>query len=118
MVGESYNIGGHNERTNIEVVRAVCALLDEITPDPVTGPREGLITYVMDRPGHDLRYAIDAGKIQRDLGWRPRETFEAGLRKTVEWYLANRPWWEEIRSGVYQGQRLGAGEASAASAAA
>jgi dTDP-glucose 4,6-dehydratase len=116
VVGESYNIGGHNERTNIEVVRAVCALLDELLPD-AAGPRERLITYVTDRPGHDLRYAIDATKIERELGWKPKETFETGLRKTVEWYLANRPWWEAIRSGVYQGQRLGAAAPLAGAAA-
>jgi dTDP-glucose 4,6-dehydratase len=107
QVGESYNIGGWNERTNIDVVRAVCALVDEMAPDSRIGPREGLITYVTDRPGHDLRYAIDARKIERELGWRPAETFESGLRKTVAWYLANRAWWERVRSGVYRGERLG-----------
>jgi dTDP-glucose 4,6-dehydratase len=106
-VGESYNIGGWNERTNIEVVRAICKLVDEMAPDAALGPRENLITYVADRPGHDLRYAIDARKIERELGWRPAETFETGLRKTVEWYLANRAWWERVRSGVYRGERLG-----------
>jgi dTDP-glucose 4,6-dehydratase len=116
-VGESYNIGGRNEHTNIAVVRAVCAILDEIAPDPAIGPRQSLITYVADRPGHDLRYAIDAGKIERELGWTPKESFETGLRKTVEWYLANQSWWEAIRSGVYQGQRLGAGEAPGTAAA-
>ncbi|KLK89922.1 dTDP-glucose 4,6-dehydratase [Microvirga vignae] len=105
--GETYAIGGHNERRNIDVVRAICALVDELAPDPTIGPRENLITYVTDRPGHDLRYAIDASKIERDLGWRPEETFETGLRKTVEWYLANRHWWERVRTGVYQGERLG-----------
>jgi dTDP-glucose 4,6-dehydratase len=78
-------------------------------PNAAIGPRERLITYVTDRPGHDLRYAIDASKIERDLGWRPTETFETGLRKTVEWYLANRNWWERVRSGVYRGERLGQG---------
>lgn len=105
--GETYAIGGHNERRNIDVVRAICALVDELAPDPNIGPRESLITFVTDRPGHDLRYAIDASKIERDLGWRPEETFESGLRKTVEWYLANRFWWERVRTGVYQGERLG-----------
>ncbi|HZH12156.1 MAG TPA: dTDP-glucose 4,6-dehydratase [Microvirga sp.] len=105
--GESYNIGGWNERRNIDVVRAICALVDELAPDPAIGSRDGLITYVADRPGHDLRYAIDASKIERDLGWRPAETFESGLRKTVLWYLENRTWWERIRSGVYRGERLG-----------
>ncbi|MFC4172954.1 dTDP-glucose 4,6-dehydratase [Microvirga sp. GCM10011540] len=105
--GESYNIGGRNEHTNIDVVRKICALVDEMAPDPDLGARERLITYVADRPGHDLRYAIDASKIERELGWRPAETFESGLRKTVRWYLDNRAWWERVRSGVYQGQRLG-----------
>jgi len=107
-LGESYNIGGHNEKANIEVVKAICAILDELRPDPA-GPHERLITYVTDRPGHDARYAIDAGKIGRELGWMPKETFETGLRRTVEWYLANPKWWGDIRSGVYRGERLGAG---------
>ena len=105
-VGEKYNVGGNSEKTNIAVVRAICKLVDEFTPD-LAGPRERLISFVKDRPGHDLRYAIDTRKIQRELGWRPQETFETGLRKTVEWYLANRIWWERIRSGVYSGERLG-----------
>jgi len=107
QVGENYNIGGWNERTNIDVVRAICGLLDEMAPSGTIGPREKLITFVADRPGHDLRYAIDAGKIERELGWRPSETFETGLRKTVAWYLDNRAWWERVRSGVYRGERLG-----------
>ncbi|WP_395667207.1 dTDP-glucose 4,6-dehydratase [Methylocella sp.] len=106
-VGESYCIGGHNEKSNLEVVRGVCALVDELAPDPALAPRENLIEFVSDRPGHDLRYAIDPGKIGDDLGWRPRETFESGLRRTVEWYLSNRGWWERIRSRVYGGERLG-----------
>ncbi len=106
-LGESYNIGGHNEKTNIEVVKTICALLDELRPDP-QGSRERLIAYVTDRPGHDARYAIDAGKIGRELGWAPKETFETGLRRTVEWYLANPSWWGDIRSGIYRGERLGA----------
>lgn len=105
-VGESYNIGGNSERTNIAVVRAICAVLDELRPDP-RGPHDRLIAFVTDRPGHDARYAIDAGKIGRELGWKPRETFESGLRRTVEWYLANSGWWGDIRSGVYRGDRLG-----------
>lgn len=104
--GESYNVGGHNEKTNIEVVRDICWILDELRPDPA-GPRERLITYVSDRPGHDARYAIDAGKIGRELGWFPKHTFETGLRRTVEWYLSNPRWWSDIRSGVYRGERLG-----------
>jgi dTDP-glucose 4,6-dehydratase len=106
-IGESYNIGGHNEKTNLEVVQAICAILDEIKPDP-QGPRERLISHVTDRPGHDARYAIDAGKIGRELGWKPKESFETGLRRTVAWYLANPRWWGDIRSGVYRGERLGA----------
>lgn len=105
-IGETYNIGGHNEMTNLDVVKGICALLDELRPDPA-GPHERLITYVTDRPGHDARYAIDAGKIGRDLGWTPKETFETGLRRTVEWYLANPGWWGDIRSGTYRGERLG-----------
>ena len=104
-IGESYNIGGWNERTNVSVVKAICALLDEMHPEGA--PHDRLITYVADRPGHDLRYAIDAGKIERDLGWRPQESFETGLRKTVAWYLANRDWWRAILDGSYQGERLG-----------
>ncbi len=108
-VGESYNVGGWNERRNIDVVRAICALVDEMAPDPRIGPRDNLITFVTDRPGHDGRYAIDAGKIKRDLGWVPQETFESGLRKTVRWFLDNSSWWTRIRSGVYRGERLGGG---------
>ena len=107
-VGHGYNVGGSCERTNIAVVREICALMDELVPDKL-GSRERLITFVADRPGHDLRYAIDARKIQRELGWAPKETFETGLRKTVEWYLSNRQWWERIRAGVYRGDRLGVG---------
>jgi len=104
-VGESYNVGGNCERTNLTVVRTLCALLDEL--NPAGAPHERLIGFVADRPGHDLRYAIDAGKIERELGWRPLESFETGLRKTVEWYLGNRSWWRAIVDGSYQGQRLG-----------
>ncbi len=110
-VGETYNIGGHNEKQNIEVVKAVCGLLDELRPSAHAGitKYEELITFVKDRPGHDVRYAIDASKIQRELGWVPQETFETGLRKTVEWYLANEDWWQSVLDGSYQGQRLGLG---------
>ena len=110
-VGETYNIGGHNEKQNIEVVRAVCGLLDELRPSTHDGIKkyEELITFVKDRPGHDVRYAIDASKIQRELGWVPQETFESGLRKTVGWYLANESWWKAVLDGSYQGKRLGLG---------
>jgi dTDP-glucose 4,6-dehydratase len=110
--GATYAVGGHNELRNVDVVRALCRLVDELAPDPATGPRERLITYVTDRPGHDQRYAIDASRIRRELGWAPRETFETGLRRTVEWYLANRGWWERVRSGAYRGERLGLGSAA------
>lgn len=105
--GESYNIGGHNERRNIDVVRAICAILDEIRPSETLASYTELITHVADRPGHDVRYAIDAAKIARDLGWKPQETFESGIRKTVEWYLANENWWRAVLDGSYQGERLG-----------
>ncbi len=105
-VGETYNIGGHNEKRNIDVVRMICELLDEVVPSPL-GPRSSLITFVPDRPGHDLRYAIDASKIEGELGWRPQETFESGLRKTVAWYLANRAWCRRVQEGRYQRERLG-----------
>ena len=108
-VGNSYNIGGHNEYTNIDVVRAICRLVDELAPDESIGSREGLIRLVADRPGHDARYAIDAAKITRELDWKPRYTFEGGLRDTVRWYLNNRSWWERVRSGIYRGERLGIG---------
>jgi len=101
-VGETYNIGGHNEKQNIEVVRTVCSLLDELRPDSKFRPHVDLLTYVQDRPGHDLRYAIDASKIQRELGWVPEETFESGIRKTVQWYLDNPEWVEHVKSGSYQ----------------
>ncbi|EGN3834832.1 NAD-dependent epimerase/dehydratase family protein, partial [Salmonella enterica subsp. enterica serovar Kentucky] len=98
--GETYNIGGHNEKNNLDVVFTICDLLDEIVPK-ATSYREQ-ITYVADRPGHDRRYAIDAGKISRELGWKPLETFESGIRKTVEWYLANTQWVNNVKSGAYQ----------------
>ncbi len=106
VVGQSYNVGGRNEKRNIEVVQAICGILDDIRPRD-EGPHSDLIAFVKDRPGHDLRYAIDCTKIERDLGWRPRETFETGLRKTVQWYIDNPAWWQAIRSGAYRGERLG-----------
>ncbi|WP_027331171.1 dTDP-glucose 4,6-dehydratase [Marinimicrobium agarilyticum] len=110
-VGETYNIGGHNEVKNLDIVRSVCAILEELAPEKPAGVNryEELITFVKDRPGHDRRYAIDASKIQRELGWEPRETIETGLRKTVQWYLDNRAWWERVLSGEYQLTRLGEG---------
>ncbi|WP_151958398.1 dTDP-glucose 4,6-dehydratase [Acinetobacter junii] len=101
-VGETYNIGGHNEKQNIEVVKTICKILDELKPRVDQEQYESLITFVKDRPGHDLRYAIDASKIQKDLGWVPEESFETGLRKTVEWYLNNQAWVQHIQSGEYQ----------------
>lgn len=109
VVGETYNIGGHNEKQNIEVVQAICDLLEELAPNKPNGiaAYRDLITYVTDRPGHDLRYAIDASKIQRELGWVPAESFETGLRKTVIWYLEHRDWWQAVLDGSYQLERLG-----------
>jgi dTDP-glucose 4,6-dehydratase len=108
-VGETYNIGGHNEQRNIDVVRKICSLLEESAPAAAQGRRfEDLITFVTDRPGHDTRYAIDAGKIERELGWRPLETFETGLRKTVAWYLDNERWWQRVLNGSYRLERIGA----------
>jgi dTDP-glucose 4,6-dehydratase len=106
-LGESYNIGGYGERPNIEVVRRLCAILDQLVPSP-EGPRERLITYVTDRPGHDVRYAIDPAKITGELGWRPAHSFETGLEDTVRWYLNNESWWRSILEQRYDGGRLGA----------
>lgn len=113
-VGETYNIGGHNEKQNIEVVHAICKLMDELAPMhergyPLNTKHASLITHVTDRPGHDLRYAIDASKIERELGWKPEETFETGLRKTVQWYLNNKDWWQAVLDGSYKLERLGQG---------
>ena len=107
--GETYNIGGHNEKQNIEVVKTICAILDEIRPRADGKSYAEQITFVADRPGHDLRYAIDASKIQKELGWKPQETFETGMRKTVEWYLNNKWWWEPLYA-KYQRKRLGLGK--------
>jgi dTDP-glucose 4,6-dehydratase len=114
--GETYNVGGHNERTNLEVVKTVCAILDELRPLSQTSHSShlshyaDLITYVADRPGHDLRYAIDPAKLMNELGWRPRENFETGIRRTVQWYLDNEWWWKPIHEKKYSGQRLGTGK--------
>ena len=102
IVGESYNIGGRCEMTNLELVRRLCGLLDELLPDSAHVPHEGLITFVEDRPGHDRRYAMDCTKIERELGWRPEESFETGLKKTIQWYLAHEDWVMSVRSGAYQ----------------
>lgn len=109
VVGETYNIGGHNERKNIDVVKTICQLLEELVPNKPNGLNHyvDLITYVKDRPGHDVRYAIDASKIAKELDWTPAETFETGIRKTVEWYLNNETWWQRVLDGSYAGQRLG-----------
>ena len=108
-IGETYNIGGHNEKANIDVVQTICELLEELVPEKPLGIAHyrDLITFVKDRPGHDVRYAIDASKIERDLGWTPQETFETGLRKTVMWYLANENWWQRVLDGSYSLERLG-----------
>ena len=103
--GETYNVGGRNERTNIEVVQRICAILDRLSP--AGRPHEKLITYVADRPGHDARYAIDATKLERELGWKAAESFDTGIEKTVAWYLANDWWWKPLRDKVYSGERLG-----------
>ena len=108
-LGETYNIGGWNEMQNIDVVKMICGLLDEMVTDKPAGVErfEDLITYVQDRPGHDVRYAIDATKIHRELGWKPAESFETGIRKTVRWYLDNRDWWERVLDGSYRLERIG-----------
>lgn len=107
VLGEVYNVGGNNEKTNIEVVETLCQLLDELVPDSAYKPHKSLMKFVQDRPGHDARYAIDASKIKREVGWEPTETFETGLRKTVQWYLDNQSWWQNVLDGSYRGERLG-----------
>jgi len=111
-IGETYNIGGHNEKENITVVRSICGILEELQPQKPNGiaKYEDLITFVKDRPGHDLRYAIDASKIAKELGWTPKETFETGLKKTIQWYLDNRDWCRNVQDGSYRRERLGLGE--------
>jgi dTDP-glucose 4,6-dehydratase len=109
VIGETYNIGGHNEKRNIAVVHILCDLLEGLVPSKPGGVNQyrDLITIVTDRPGHDVRYAIDASKIARELDWRPEETFETGMRKTVQWYLENQGWWKRVLNGRYQLDRLG-----------
>ncbi len=109
-LGETYNIGGHNEKTNLDVVHTLCDTLDDLLPNATYKPHRSLIHFVKDRPGHDLRYAIDASKIQRELGWTPQETFATGLRKTIEWYLHNDTWCQRVTDGSYRGERLGLGD--------
>ena len=110
-LAKTYNIGGYNEKKNIEVVKTICSLLEELHPEKPDGlsKYEDLIAYVTDRPGHDLRYAIDATKITQELGWRPVETFDSGIRKTVEWYLSNSEWCRRVQDGSYARERLGTG---------
>jgi len=109
QIGETYNIGGHNENKNIDVVEAICGLLEELAPEKPKGVGcyKDLITFVADRPGHDGRYAIDASRIESELGWTPEESFETGLRKTVQWYLDNKEWWARVLSGAYRMERIG-----------
>ncbi|MFH4401995.1 dTDP-glucose 4,6-dehydratase [Vibrio diabolicus] len=111
-IGETYNIGGHNEKTNLEVVTTICRILDKLKPNKLQNIKnyEDLITFVADRPGHDLRYAIDASKIEKELGWTPNESFESGIKKTVEWYLENTNWWQRVLDGSYNLERLGVGK--------
>ena len=104
-IGETYNVGGRNERTNIEVINRVCELMDKFRPQ--NAPHSKLITFVTDRPGHDARYAIDATKLENELGWKAQENFDTGIEKTVKWYLENEEWWRPLRGGVYSGERLG-----------
>jgi dTDP-glucose 4,6-dehydratase len=109
QAGETYNVGGRSERKNIDVVLTICRILDDLVPEGPPGGHESLISYVTDRPGHDFRYAIDSTKIERELGWEPQVTFEEGIRRTVEWFLENRWWWQRILDGRYRLERLGTG---------
>ena len=106
-IGDTYNIGGHNEIRNIDIVNTICTILDELKPRSNHQSYSELITYVTDRPGHDFRYAIDASKIKNDLGWTPKETFETGIRKTIQWFLNHEDWWRKIQDGTYNQERLG-----------
>ena len=106
-IGETYNVGGNNEIKNIDIVKTICDLLDEISPSEKVESYHELITFVQDRPGHDFRYAIDSTKLQNRLGWTPKETFESGIKKTIQWYLDNKTWWQDIQNNTYQQERLG-----------
>ena len=106
-IGDTYNIGGHNEIRNIDIVNTICSILDELKPRSNHQSYSELIVYVTDRPGHDFRYAIDASKIKNDLGWTPKETFETGIQKTIQWYLNHGDWWRKIQDGTYNQERLG-----------
>ena len=110
IIGETYNVGGNNEIQNIQIVRDICTILDEVKPAESGNSYHQLITFVKDRPGHDFRYAIDSTKIKQDLGWQPHETFQSGLRKTINWYLDNKDWWIETQENIYQQERLGTGQ--------
>lgn len=114
-IGRSYNIGGGNERTNLQVVKMICDVLDRIRPRSIAGSRRDLINFVTDRPGHDLRYAVDASRIQRELGWQAQETFDTGLEKTIRWFVDSEVWWRPIRKQRYSSERLGSGRESAKS---
>jgi len=105
--GQTYNIGGNCEKTNLDVVKTVCAILDDLAFDSKVIPHSSLISFVKDRPGHDRRYAIDASKINSELGWMPQETFETGMQKTITWYMENRDWWQRVLDGSYRCERLG-----------
>jgi dTDP-glucose 4,6-dehydratase len=107
-IGETYNVGGNNEIKNIDIVKTICNLLDNTRPSENLKSYQELITFVKDRPGHDFRYAIDSSKLQNKLGWTPKETFEMGIRKTIDWYLDNKTWWQDIQNNTYQQERLGA----------
>jgi dTDP-glucose 4,6-dehydratase len=113
LPGQTYLVGGDGERTNLEVVETICALVDAFAPKLTSGPRRSLIQFVADRPGHDQRYAVNASKIRSELGWEPQETFSSGIVKTIEWYVSNRDWWRAIRARVYSGERLGLDRAAA-----
>jgi dTDP-glucose 4,6-dehydratase len=106
-IGETYNVGGNNEIQNIEIVNTICSILDEIKPSENGNSYTDLITYVKDRPGHDFRYAIDSSKLKNELNWSPNETFESGIKKTINWYLENQSWWQDIQNNTYQQERLG-----------